>query len=49
LKRPSLGVGIIGFSRVAPGHARAVAAVKATRLAGIADPDVARADYADPE
>ena len=39
-----LGIGIIGASRVAPEHARAVAAADATWLVGIADPDVTRAE-----
>jgi predicted dehydrogenase len=39
-----IGVGIIGASRVAPEHARAVQATGRTWLAGIADPDTARAE-----
>jgi predicted dehydrogenase len=40
----TLGVGIIGASRVAPEHARAVAADARTHLVAIADPDTARAE-----
>ena len=40
----ALGVGIIGASRVAPEHARAVEATAGARLVGIADPDLPRAD-----
>jgi predicted dehydrogenase len=40
----TIGVGIIGASRVAPEHARAVATDSRTRLLAIADPDTARAE-----
>jgi len=40
----NLGVGIIGASRVAGEHARAVLATGRTTLLGIADPDTARAE-----
>ena len=40
----TLGVGIIGASRVAPEHARAVVSDARTRLVAIADPDTARAE-----
>jgi predicted dehydrogenase len=43
-EKASLGVGIIGASRVAPEHARAVAEAGPTWLAAIADPDVSRAE-----
>ena len=43
-KNQGIGVGIIGASRVAPEHARAVQATGSTWLAGIADPDTARAE-----
>ena len=44
MRNDSLRVGIIGASRVAPEHARAVEAADATTLVGIADPDVGRAE-----
>lgn len=40
----TIGVGIIGASRVAPEHARAVASDARTHLVAIADPDTARAE-----
>src|SRR3954464_3720722 len=40
----TIGVGIIGASRVAPQHALAVATDARTHLVGIADPDTARAE-----
>jgi predicted dehydrogenase len=40
----TIGVGIIGVSRVAPEHARAVASDTRTHLVAIADPDTARAE-----
>jgi predicted dehydrogenase len=40
----TIGVGIIGASRVAPQHALAVATDPRTHLVGIADPDTARAE-----
>lgn len=40
----TLGVGIVGASRVAPEHARAVATDDRTHLLAIADPDTARAE-----
>src|SRR5215216_5932708 len=43
-EKNTIGVGIIGASRVAPEHARAVAADSRTRLVAIADPDTGRAE-----
>ena len=40
----TIGVGIIGASRVAPQHALAVATDARTHLVAIADPDTARAE-----
>ena len=40
----TIGVGIIGASRVAPEHARAVASDARTHLVAVADPDTARAE-----
>ena len=40
----TIGVGIIGASRVAPQHALAVASDVRTHLVAIADPDTARAE-----